>query len=128
MQLEKSHSEVLASLVDALRQVPAVVAIAAYGSTATRSWSAHSDIDLVAVLDRRPPAESIRMFVRGVPVDLNLRALDDSERGIGGAGFVPTMARSPGLARNTPSFKSLTSSDSTAPAWQCKSMRPGISH
>ncbi len=91
MQLEKSHSEVLASLVDALRQVPAVVAIAAYGSTATRSWSEHSDIDLVAVLDRRPPAESIRMFVRGVPVDLNLRALDDSERGIGGAGFVPTM-------------------------------------
>ena len=91
MQLEKSHGEVLDSVVAALRQVPAVIAIAAYGSTATRSWSEHSDIDLVAVLDRRPPVESIRMFVRGVPVDLNLRAADDSERGIGGAGFVPAM-------------------------------------
>ncbi len=89
--MSSSHGEVLDTVVAAIREVPAVVAIAAYGSTATRTWTEHSDIDLVAVLDRHPPAESVRIFVRGVPVDLNLRAADDSKRGIGGADFVPAM-------------------------------------
>ena len=86
-----SHALALGMVVDALKHVPSVIAIASYGSTATDAWNEHSDIDLVAVLDSAPSVESIRFFVRGVPVDLNLRCADDSARGIGGASFVPDM-------------------------------------
>lgn len=85
------HADVFDRLVTALREVPAVVAVGAYGSTAMRTWTEHSDIDLVAVLDHTPPAESVRFFVDAVAVDLNLRAADHTDHGIGGASFVPEM-------------------------------------
>ena len=66
-----------------------MIAIGAYGSTATRTWTRHSDVDVVAVLDRDPDLESLRFFVEGIPVDLNLRSNDDSDHGIGGAAFMP---------------------------------------
>src|SRR5689334_16921801 len=79
----------LARVVAALRSIPAVIAIGAYGSTAGEAWGPHSDIDLVAVLSLDPPVESLRFFVDGVPVDLNFRSADDGEHGIGGADFMP---------------------------------------
>ncbi len=89
--MTERHERALDSVVGALRRIPSVIAIASYGSTADRSWTEHSDVDLVAILDREPPAESIRLFVEGVPVDLNLRSAGGSRRGIGGADFVPEM-------------------------------------
>lgn len=88
-QKSARHRSVLDRLLHELQQQPFVVAVGAYGSTATREWSAHSDIDLLAVTIEAPPVESLRFFVGDVAVDLNFRSADDSEHGIGGADFVP---------------------------------------
>jgi hypothetical protein len=47
--------------------------VAAYGSTASRSWSEGSDIDLFAIIDAHVPVESLHFFNDGIPVDINLR-------------------------------------------------------
>ncbi len=86
---EPIHEAALESVVGALRQADGVLTIGAYGSTATRTWTRHSAVDLVAVVDRDPEVESLRFFVNGVPVDLNLRSKDDSDHGIGGSTFMP---------------------------------------
>jgi len=83
------HRSIVSRLVDELRALPFVIAVGAYGSTATAQWTVHSDVDLLAVLDVDPPVESLRFFVDGIAVDLNLRSDDASERGIRGADFVP---------------------------------------
>lgn len=85
----RNHQSALDTVVRALKQIEGVLAIGAYGSTATRTWTDHSDIDLVAVINRDPPIESLRFFVEGVPVDLNLRSADESPHGIRGASFMP---------------------------------------
>ncbi len=91
MQANSPHASVLELLVSALKRLPRVRAVGLYGSTATRSWLPSSDVDLVAILDGDPPAESVRFFVSGIPVDLNLRSADATPHGIGGAAFVPAM-------------------------------------
>lgn len=83
------HAEALDRVVSALREIPEVIAIGAYGSTAHRQWKEHSDIDVMAVLSIDPPIESLRFFVGGVAVDLNFRSTDDGPHGIGGSDFVP---------------------------------------
>ncbi|MEY2472289.1 MAG: hypothetical protein QOK28_1618 [Actinomycetota bacterium] len=86
---ELPQAEVLARVVAALRSIPEVIAIGAYGSTADQSWNAFSDIDVMAVLAVDPPVESLRFFVAEIAVDLNFRSADDGPRGIGGSDFVP---------------------------------------
>jgi hypothetical protein len=83
------HKSVVDRILYELQRQPFVVAVGAYGSTATRDWSPHSDVDLLAVTNEPPPVESLRFFVGDVAVDLNFRSGDDGERGIGGADFVP---------------------------------------
>lgn len=80
---------VVDSVVAALRGVPCVVAVGAYGSTATEEWTDHSDVDLLAVMNIDPPVESLRFFVNGIAVDLNLRLCGDGAHGLAGADFVP---------------------------------------
>ena len=87
---QRPQSEALARVLGVLRTMPEVIAIAAYGSTADRSWNQFSDVDLVAVLSVAPPVESLRFFVGGVAVDLNFRSdSDDPVHGVRGADFMP---------------------------------------
>jgi hypothetical protein len=86
-----THAVVVDRVVDALRRLPFVVAVGAYGSTASRTWTAHSDVDLLAVTDIDPPIESLRFFIDGVAVDLNFRSPDATPHGVGGADFVPDL-------------------------------------
>jgi predicted nucleotidyltransferase len=69
------HSAALKGLVDRARELPSIVAIGAYGSTASETWSAHSDLDLVVILEEHAPVNSLHFFffVEGIPVDLNLK-------------------------------------------------------
>ena len=78
------HEAVLQRLVHRAIATPTIVAIGAYGSTASRAWTAHSDIDLVFIVDGEAPVNSVHFFVEGIPVDLNLksrRAWNSGERG-----------------------------------------------
>jgi hypothetical protein len=50
------------------------VAVGAYGSTATASWTAHSDLDLIFIVANEAPVNSVHFFLDGIPVDLNLKA------------------------------------------------------
>ena len=47
--------------------------MAAYGSTATRSWSPTSDLGLIFVTQDEPPVNSVHFFMDGVPIDLGLK-------------------------------------------------------
>jgi hypothetical protein len=85
----RPQATVLARIVAALREMPEVIAIGAYGSTGDRSWNEFSDIDVLAVLSIEPPVESLRFFVDAVAIDLNFRSADDGPHGIGGSDFVP---------------------------------------
>ena len=83
------HQQAVDRIVVALRRLPWIVAIGAYGSTSTRQWTRHSDVDLLAVTETDPPLESLRFFVDGIAVDLNFRSPDATEHGLAGADFVP---------------------------------------
>lgn len=85
----RNHAAALDTIVEALRASHAVIAIGAYGSTADRTWTPASDVDLLVILDEDPAVESVRLRVAGVPVDINLRSIDDTSHGIRGASFVP---------------------------------------
>lgn len=85
----EDFERILNLLLTTLRDTPDVVAVGSYGSTATRTWSTYSDIDLVAVTSSDPVIESVHFFVDGIPVDLNLRLPDDSAHGIAGSSFMP---------------------------------------
>jgi len=67
------HPAVLDRLLEQARAIPDVVAIGAYGSTAARTWSTHSDLDLMFILDHEAPVNSVHFFIADIPVDLNLK-------------------------------------------------------
>ena len=71
--MSERHQRALEDLVGALKALPHVSAVAAYGSTKDMSWSDGSDIDLFVVVDAPAPVESLHFFHRGIPVDLSLR-------------------------------------------------------
>ena len=71
--MTRDHQTVLNRLVEQATATPAIVAIGAYGSTATASWNAYSDLDLVFILDGEVPVNSIHFFLDGIRVDLNLK-------------------------------------------------------
>lgn len=68
-----SHSDVLQRLVRRAKDIPGIVAVGAYGSTATETWTAHSDLDLIFIVEEDAPVNSLHFFFDDVPVDLNLK-------------------------------------------------------
>jgi len=65
-------------MVSALINNPEVVGLIEYGSARRHDEEIHGDYDLIVVVEERDPeVESLHFHVRGVPVDLNIRSLDD---------------------------------------------------
>lgn len=79
--MPESHRHVLDTIVASLVKLQHVDAIAAYGSTASRSWSAESDIDLVAITSEPAPVEPLHFYVEQIPVDLSMRNRQEWEGG-----------------------------------------------
>jgi predicted nucleotidyltransferase len=79
--MTRDHAAVLERLVERAMAVPGIVAIAAYGSTASGAWNAHSDIDLIFIMAGEAPVNSLHFFVDGIPVDLNLKPREAWEQG-----------------------------------------------
>lgn len=75
------HRTALQRLIAAARELSWVAALGAYGTTATQSWSDHSDLDLIMILEHGAPVNSIHFFFEGIPVDLNLKSRDSWEAG-----------------------------------------------
>jgi len=71
------HGAVLKRLVERAATIPDVVAVGAYGSTASGAWTVHSDLDLIVILAHEAPVNSLHFFIDGVPVDLNLKRQED---------------------------------------------------
>lgn len=67
------HRAVLGRVVEALRATPSLSVIATFGSTATESWTEHSDLDLIAFFEADPPVDALHLSVDGVLIDLGLR-------------------------------------------------------
>ncbi len=70
------HQSILDRVLQELKHMPVIAAIAAYGSTASRQWTPESDLDLVLILNVEAPVNSVHFFVDGVPVDINLKDRD----------------------------------------------------
>jgi predicted nucleotidyltransferase len=85
--MSASHQAVLNRILQELRRMPEVNAIAAYGSTATQRWSPESDLDLIVILAGDAPVNSVHFFVDGIPVDLNLKSRENWIKG--GLGWLP---------------------------------------
>lgn len=82
------HSDVLRHLVGRAKRLPGIVAVGAYGSTATGRWTDHSDLDLLHIVEEDAPVNSIHFFFDGIPIDLNLK---QRESWCGGNyGWLPT--------------------------------------
>ena len=71
----------LQDMIFNLKNNPNVVGVARYGNRHHMDMSPGGDFDLfVFVKDRPPEIESIHFHVHDIPVDLNLRTLDDLKR------------------------------------------------
>ncbi len=71
----------LEDLVARLESNPRVVGIVRYGSRGQTDLAPGGDFDLFVFVKERPPdVESIHFYVGDIPVDLNLRSLDDLRR------------------------------------------------
>lgn len=75
------HLRLFDELVRTLRDLGHVRAIAAYGSSATKSWADGSDIDLLVVTAQQTPVESLHFFRDGIPIDLGMRNRTEWEEG-----------------------------------------------
>jgi len=68
----------LEDLITTLRASPEVLGIALYGSRRPDDLTPGGDFDLFVIVKERPPdLESIHFYWGGIPVDLNLRTIDD---------------------------------------------------
>jgi len=71
----------LQELVERLRAHPDVVGLVRYGSRELSDLSPGGDFDLFVFLTDRPAdVESLHFHVAGIPVDLNIRTLEDLQR------------------------------------------------
>lgn len=71
----------IAGLVERLQTHPDVIGLVRYGRRTVHDNSQGGDFDLFAFVRRKDPdLESIHFYWNGVPVDLNLRTLDDLRR------------------------------------------------
>jgi hypothetical protein len=72
----------LQDLVEHLRANPDVIGLVRYGRRRPDDMAPGGDFDLFVFLEASPEdVESIHFCVKGVPVDLNLRCLDDLKKG-----------------------------------------------
>jgi len=53
------HQSILDRVLQELKHMPVIAAIAAYGSTASRQWTPESDLDLVLILNVEAPVNSV---------------------------------------------------------------------
>ncbi len=67
------HGAMLKQLLDRARDLPSIVAIGAYGSTAAKTWTTHSDLDLIVIMAQDAPVNSLHFFIEDIPVDLSLK-------------------------------------------------------
>jgi len=78
----------IGELIDRLTKNPRIVGLVEYGSACAGDPEIHGDYDLIAVLVSRDPAvESVHFRIGDVPVDLNLRTLEEIGRLDRAAGF-----------------------------------------
>ncbi len=74
--------ETLNELVGRLQRHPHVVGRVEYGSRAYTDTASKGDYDLLALFsDDRPRVESLHFYVGGLPIDPNLRYLEDWQTG-----------------------------------------------
>lgn len=76
-----SGTTLLDQLVERIKTIPGVAALAAYGSTGTTEWTAHSDIDLIVWIDQPTDINSVHFTVQGIPVDLNVKSIQAWQSG-----------------------------------------------
>ncbi len=70
-----THGEALERLIRRAQRVDGAVALAAYGSTASRTWNTYSDLDLILWVEDEVQVNSVHFTFAGIPVDLNLKSL-----------------------------------------------------
>ncbi len=71
-------TESISEIVDTPSNNPKVVGLIEYGSARHSAEEILGDYDLVVVVEERDPdVESLHFHVDGVPIDLNIRSLDD---------------------------------------------------
>ncbi|MFH1680567.1 MAG: hypothetical protein ABIH26_07975, partial [Candidatus Eisenbacteria bacterium] len=121
------------AMIDALRRNPEVVGLMEYGSARHSDVEIHGDYDLVVVIEEGDPeVESLHFFAGAVPVDLNVRSLDDIRGTRRAAGFDSIMLDgriihdpSGRLARE---IEELRKRDAEAGAGQWSIDAPGMRH
>jgi hypothetical protein len=73
----------LQSLINRLKRNSSVVGIVRYGGRKLNDMSLGGDFDIFVFVEQRLPAvESLHFFVQDIPVDLNIRTLDDLRRDV----------------------------------------------
>jgi predicted nucleotidyltransferase len=75
------HQHILDTLIETAIGMPEIVAVAAYGSTATGAWSPFSDLDLMFIISDEAPVNSLHFFIDGIPIDLGLKGREAWSRG-----------------------------------------------
>jgi hypothetical protein len=99
------HGAALDRLIALAISVEGAAALAAYGSTATRTWTAFSDLDLILWIEGDVRVNSVHFTFEGIPVDLNLKSLATWRSG--NTGWLPPTTLSPlwdpqGIVPTTP--------------------------
>ena len=76
------------SMVATLMDNPDELGLLEYGSSSAGDAQIPGDYDLLAILNNMTPrVESLHFYVDGIPVDLNLRTLDEIHRVARATGF-----------------------------------------
>ena len=112
--MDQPHRAVLQQLVDRARDLSGIAAIGAYGSTASETWTAYSDLDLILIVNQGAPVNSIHVFLHGIPLDLNLKQRESWIRGDYGwlpPGEVVALWDPEGLFGHLPPPSTVASSD-----------------
>jgi predicted nucleotidyltransferase len=112
--MDQPHRAVLQQLVDRARDLPGIAAIGAYGSSASETWTAYSDLDLILIVNQGAPVNSIHVFLHGIPLDLNLKQRESWIRGDYGwlpPGEVVALWDPEGLFGDLPPPSTVASSD-----------------
>ena len=75
-------------MVTTLIDNPAVLGLLEYGSSSAGDAQIPGDYDLLVILNNKTPkVESLHFYVDGIPVDLNLRTLDEIHKLARATGF-----------------------------------------
>ena len=86
--VEAKHIKSIGLMVQTLSESPLVLGLVEYGSTSVTDAEVIAEYDLIVVLKHKHPnLESLHFYVDGIPVDLNLRSLDEIRTMQRAAGF-----------------------------------------